>query len=83
MSWYWYYLIVGVYVATAIYGMSIRYKVKNLDYNRTHPLLTWHIVWQFPFVVIIWWLIVLGLCWDSMRSSHLKQELKTFKENLK
>lgn len=75
MEWYWYYLIIGIYVAIAIYGSSIFYKVRHKDYVRDNPLITWKILYGFPFAVLIWWIIILGACYEIMHSMHLKQEL--------
>ena len=76
MSWYFYYLLVGVYVALCFFGQSIRYKIKHKDYVRVNPLLSWNILWQFPLAALIWWILVLGGSYETMAHTHLKQKLE-------
>ena len=75
MEWYYYYLIVGIYVALCLYGSSIHYKITHKDYVRINPLLTRNILWQFPLAILMWWFIILSASYDTMAHSHLRQEV--------
>jgi hypothetical protein len=79
MEWYWYYLIIGVYVAVSVYGNSVFYKIRHKEYVRVNGLVSWKIVYGFPFAIFAWWAIIFGACYEVMRNVHLEQKISTLK----
>jgi len=76
MAWYWYYLIVGSYVAIVSYAASIIYKIKHADYERVDNVLNWKMTYGFIFHILFWWFLIFIFCYSSMSGVHAKQKLR-------